>query len=99
MNVRPIPTHTAGSYELPGGANTRISGPRLLAARISLITLSAFILVLYVVGTPSYYFAWFNSLHTSVCLDICITPANVQSLHALVHLGISLSTITVEACG
>ena len=92
MSARPVPTHTAGSYELPDGANTRISGPRLLAARISLITFSAFILVLYVIGTPSYYLAWFNSLHTPVCLDICITPANVQSLHAL---GISITIFAV----
>src|SRR5436305_14913773 len=91
MSVRPVPTHTAGSYEPPSGANTRISGPRLLAARISLITLSIFVLVLYIVGTPSY-FVWLNSLHTPVCLDVCMIPANVHSLHAL---GIPITTFAV----
>jgi hypothetical protein len=87
MNVRPIPIHTAGSYELHSGANTRISGPRLLAARISLITLSAFVLFLYVAGTP-VYFAYLHIVCTA-CLDDRLTPDKLQALHAL---GISITT-------
>ncbi len=52
-----------------------------MLARIALLAITVLALVVYIAGTPANV-AWFNSLHTD-CLDICMTAATVQSLHAL----------------
>jgi hypothetical protein len=44
-------------------------------------------LIIYAIGVPAY-FAWFNSLHTTDCIDVCLTPATIQALH---KLGISIT--------
>ena len=47
--------------------------------------------IIYIVGTPAY-FAWFNSFHTTNCLDGCFTLTTVHELHAL---GISITAYAV----
>ena len=67
--------------------NTRIPERLLWVAWISLLALTVLNLIIYIVGIPAY-FAWFNSFHTTNCLDGCFTPATVQALHAM---GISIT--------
>ncbi len=71
--------------------NTRIP-PRLRwVAWISLLALTILNLIIYVEGIPAY-FAWFNSFHTTSCLDGCFTPVTVHELHAL---GISITAYAI----
>src|SRR5215469_1050847 len=74
------------SHELHNGANTRIPNPWLLVARLVLLALSVLNLIIYIVGTPVYYAQLFPSNRD--CFQDCLTPANIQSLHAL---GISIT--------
>ena len=68
-------------------ANTRIPERLIWVAWISLLALTVLNLIIYIVGIPAY-FAWFNSFHTTNCLDGCFTPATVQALHVI---GISIT--------
>jgi hypothetical protein len=90
MSQGHAPTPPTVSHELQSGANTRIPKRWLWVARIALLAISALALVVYIAGTPANL-AWFDSFHPD-CLDVCLTPANVQSLHAL---GISITTYAV----
>ena len=67
--------------------NTRIPDRLIWVAWISLLALTVLNLIIYIVGIPAY-FAWFNSFHTTNCLDGCFTPATVQALHVI---GISIT--------
>jgi hypothetical protein len=69
------------SHELHNGANTRTPKPWLLVARLVLLAISVLNLIIYIVGTPVYYAQLFPSNHD--CVQECLTPANIQSLHAL----------------
>jgi hypothetical protein len=82
MNRQHSTAHSALSLEPDNRANTRIPERLLWVAWISLLALTVLNLIIYVVGIPAY-FAWFNSFHTTNCLDGCFTPATIQALHAL----------------
>lgn len=69
------------SREPRGTASTRISAPWLWIAWIVLLAISVLVLVVYIAGIP-VNLAWFDSYHPG-CLDVCMTPATLQSLHAL----------------
>lgn len=69
------------SGELRREANTRIAGSWLWLARVPLIALFVMNVIIYIVGTPVYFAQLDPSNHT--CLQNCLTPANLQSLHAL----------------
>ncbi len=90
MNTQHASAHTALSLEQHSRANTRIPGRWLLVARVSLLAITVLNLIVYVIGTPVY----FAQLHTSHpgCFYECLTPANIQSLHAL---GISITAYAV----
>jgi len=90
MSLKHAPTPTSMNHELRSGANTRITGRWLFVARLSLVVVSIFYLVLYVIGTPVY----FSYLHTicTDCLDDRLTP---DKLHALQALNISITTYAV----
>ncbi|HKF36175.1 MAG TPA: hypothetical protein VKB35_04685 [Ktedonobacteraceae bacterium] len=90
MSQGHAPTPPTVSHELDSGTNTRIPKHWLWVARVALLAISVLALVVYIAGTPANL-AWFNSLHTD-CLDACMTPATVQSLHAL---GIPITTFAV----
>jgi hypothetical protein len=87
--------HTAAHSALRHGpdnrVNTRIPDRLLWVAWVSLLALTVLNLIIYVVGIPAY-FAWFNSFHTTNCLDGCFTPATVHELQAL---GISITAYAV----
>jgi hypothetical protein len=87
MNTQHAPAQTALAREPQSRANTRIPERLLWVAWASLLALTILNLIIYVVGIPAY-FAWFNSFHTTNCLDGCFTQATVQALHAL---GISIT--------
>ena len=67
--------------------NTRIPERLVWVAWISLLALTVLNLIIYIVGIPAY-FAWFNSFHTTNCLDGCFTPTSVRALHTM---GISIT--------
>jgi len=90
MSNRHAPSPISISHDLRSGANTRITGRLLLVARLSLVVVSIFYLVLYVIGTPVYY-AYLHTLCTG-CLDDRLSPDN---LHALQALHISITTYAV----
>ena len=90
MSQGHTPTPPIVSHDLHSGANTRIPKRWLWVARIALLAISTLALVVYIAGTPANL-AWFNSFHPD-CLDVCMTPATVQSLHTL---GISITTYAV----
>src|SRR5205809_7920062 len=81
MNTQQAPAPTALGREPQSRENTRLRGHWLVLARIALLAITVLALVVYIAGTPANV-AWLNSLHTD-CLDICMTAATVQSLHAL----------------
>jgi hypothetical protein len=81
MSQGHAPTPLIVSHDLHSGANTRIPKRWLWVARIALLAISVLALVVYIAGTPANL-AWFDSFHPD-CLDVCMTPATVQSLHAL----------------
>ncbi len=87
MSNRQAPSPISMNRDLRSGANTRITGRRLFVARLSLVVVSIFYLVLYVIGTPVYY-AYLHTLCTG-CLDDRLSPDN---LHALQALHISITT-------
>src|SRR5947209_1284279 len=78
------------SREMRSEASTRISGPWLLLARVSLLALFGLNLIIYMVGTPVYFAQLYPSNHA--CFQDCLTPANLQSLHAL---GFSITAYAV----
>jgi hypothetical protein len=78
------------SQQPANGTNTSLSGPWLLAARLSLLAITILNLILYAVGTPVYFAQLFPSNHN--CFEDCLTPANIQSLHAL---GISITAYAI----
>ena len=90
MSQRYTPTPPTVSHDLRSGANTRIPERWLLVARVALLAISVLALVVYIAGTPVYFAQLFPSHHD--CVEDCLTPANVQSLHAL---GISITTYAV----
>jgi hypothetical protein len=90
MNLRHAPTSTPLNDELRSRANTRIAGRWLFFARLLLVVVSIFYLVLYVIGTP-VYFAYLHTLCTG-CLDDRLTPDKLQALQAL---NISITTYAV----
>jgi len=59
----------------------RIPRPWLLVARVALLAISALNLIIYIVGTPVYFAQLYPSTHD--CFPDCLTPASLQSLHAL----------------
>jgi hypothetical protein len=67
-------------------AETRLHGHWPLVARISLLAITIVNLIIYAVGTPVYFDQLLPSHHN--CFEDCLTPANIQSLHAL---GISIT--------
>jgi hypothetical protein len=87
MNKHQAPAQTALGHEPDNRANTRIPERLIWVAWISLFALTMLNLIIYAIGVPAY-FAWFNSLHTTDCIDVCLTPATIQSLH---KLGISIT--------
>jgi hypothetical protein len=80
-------TQSALSHEQHDRTNTRIPERLVWIAWVSLLALTLLNLIIYVVGVPAY-FAWFNSLHTTDCIDVCLNPATIQALH---KLGISIT--------
>ncbi len=90
MSLKHIPGPTSANYGQPDMANTRISGYRLLVARIVLLATSVLNLILFIAGVP-VYFAYLHTLCTD-CLDDRLTPDKLQALHTL---GISISTYAV----
>ncbi len=90
MSQGHAPTPPTVSHDLRSGANTRIPKRWLWVARVALLAISALALVVYIAGTPVYFAQLFPSHHD--CVEDCLTPANVQSLHAL---GISITTYAV----
>ena len=62
----------------------------LLAVWVLLFAISVLNLIIYVVGTPVYFVQLYPSHHQ--CFQDCLTPANIQSLHAL---GISITAYAV----
>jgi signal transduction histidine kinase len=70
--------------------DTRLRGRWLALARVALLAIGTLAVLVYIAGIPANL-AWFNSFHTD-CLDACMTPATVQSLHAL---GISITAYAV----
>jgi hypothetical protein len=90
MNLRHAPTSTPLNDELRSRANTRIAGRWLFFARLLLVVVSIFYLVLYVIGTPVYY-AYLHTICTD-CLDDRLTPHKLQALQAL---NISITTYAV----
>ena len=91
MNTQHAPTQTTLGHEPNNRTNTRIPKHLVWVAWISLLALTVLNLIIYVVGIPAY-FAWFNSFHTTNCLDGCFTPATVHALHAL---GVSITAYAV----
>jgi hypothetical protein len=91
MDTQHTMTHSTLSCVPDSRANTRIPGRLLWVAWISLLALTVLNLIIYIEGIPAY-FAWFNSFHTTNCLDGCFTPATV---HALRALGISNTAYAV----
>ena len=77
MNTHHAPNQTALGHEPDNRANTRIPERLLWVAWISLLALTVMNLIIYVVGIPAY-FAWYNTFHTTNCLDGCLTPATIQ---------------------
>ena len=84
-------THATVRHEQDNRANTRIPQRLLWVAWASLLGLTVMNVTIYIAGTPAY-FAWFNSFHTTNCLDGCFTSATVRELHAL---GISITAYAV----
>ena len=81
MNPPSVSTQIAVTAPSPGEVDTRLRGRLLVLARVALLAISVLALVVYIAGIPANL-AWFNSLHTD-CLDVCMNPTTVQSLHAL----------------
>jgi hypothetical protein len=90
MSQGHAPTPPIMSHDLRSGANTRIPKRWLWVARVALLAISALALVVYIAGTPVYFAQLFPSHHD--CVEDCLTPANIQSLHAL---GISITTYAI----
>ena len=90
MSQGHAPTPPIVSHDLRSGANTRIPKRWLWVARVALLAISALALVVYIAGTPVYFAQLFPSHHN--CVEDCLTPANIQSLHAL---GISITTYAI----
>jgi len=91
MNTQHAATQTALGHEPNNSSNTRIPQRLLWVAWASLLGLTIMNVIIYTVGTPAY-FAWFNSFHTTNCLDGCFTLTTVHELRAL---GISTPTYAV----
>jgi hypothetical protein len=87
LNKQQTTTHSAVSGEPDNTANTRIPERLRWVAWSLLLALTVLNLIIYVLGIPAYY-SWYNSFHTTNCLDGCFTPADVQALHTL---GISIT--------
>src|SRR2546421_6566383 len=81
MSLPSAPTQVAVNTQPPREAEMHLRGRWLALARVALLAISALALVVYIAGIPANL-AWFNSFHTD-CQDVCMTPATVQSLHAL----------------
>ena len=90
MSNRHAPSPISMSRNLRSGVNTRITGRWLFVARLSLVVVGIFYLVLYAIGTPAYY-AYLHTLCTG-CLDDRLSPDN---LHAFQALHISITTYAV----
>jgi hypothetical protein len=92
MSLRQTPTSITDNAEPRSRATTRISGRWLLAARVSLIIMSALVLVIYVFGTP-VFFVKLSSL-SAVCQSLgeCLNSAQEKALHTL---GLSSTTYAV----
>jgi hypothetical protein len=86
MSQRHTPISAVQDQELH--SDMRIPEPWLWIVWAALLAITILNLIIYAVGIPAY-FSWFNSFHTD-CLDGCLTPHIVQSLHAL---GISLPAL------
>lgn len=69
------------SHELHRRGNMHIPSPWLLVGRVAVLTISALNLIIYIVGTPVYFAQLSPSTHG--CFQDCLTPADLQSLHAL----------------
>ena len=78
------------SHESRDGANTHMPGRWLLLAWVALLAISILNLIFYIVGTPVYFVQLYPS-HQQ-CFQDCLTPANIQSLHAL---GFSITAYAV----
>ena len=78
------------SHELRSGTNTRISKRWLMVAWVALLAICVLNLIIYVIGTPVYFAQLYSTHHD--CVEDCLTPANVQSLHAL---GISITAYAI----
>ena len=75
----------------PGdGANKHVPERWLLLAWVSLLAISVLNLIIYIVGIPVYFAQLYPSHHQ--CFQDCLTPANIQSLHAL---GLSVTAYAV----
>jgi hypothetical protein len=81
MNRRHAAIPSRASHEPYSRANRRIPEGWLWLARVSLLATSIVYLILYIVGTPVYFAQLNPSNHD--CFQDCLTPANIQSLHAL----------------
>src|SRR5256886_6379161 len=90
MSLRHAPTPTSTNHKWHSETNTRIAGRWLFVKRLSIVVISIFTLLLYVIGTP-VYFAYLHTLCTD-CLDDRLNPDELQALHAL---GISITTYAV----
>jgi hypothetical protein len=86
MNVQRSSTVTFERPEVDNTSTTRLHGFWLLAARISLLTITTLNMIIYAVGTPVYFAQLLPSNHN--CFEDCLTPANIQTLHTL---GISIT--------
>jgi hypothetical protein len=78
------------SHKPRDGANTRVPQRWLLLAWVLLLAISVLNLTIYIVGTPVYFVQLYPSHHQ--CFQECLTPANIQSLHAL---GLSITDYAV----
>ena len=87
MNLPPAPEQVAVHSDLQSTLSTSLQGRWLWVAWAYLLGLTVLNLIIYIVGIPAY-FAWFNSFHTTNCLDGCFTPTTVHELHTL---GISIT--------
>lgn len=90
MNLRTDQASPIASQHQGDSTSTCLTGRRLLAARIALFAITTLNLIIYAVGTPVYFAQLFPSNHH--CFEDCLTPANIQSLHAL---GISISAYAI----
>jgi hypothetical protein len=78
------------SHEPYSKANERTPKGWLFLLRVSLLALSVLNVILYIVGIPVYFAQLYPSNHD--CVQDCLTPANIQSLHAL---GLSVTAYAI----